>query len=943
MNTNKKYIKKMFIASVAVTASIAGVSPVASLQVLSPIVAYAETIDSTSISNIIDPSSQVKVTLGDYGDITKYDNCLWMGNSYKYFGYAHFKVPADGKPKIMKITAEANESNHAQFWIYGIDENYSTNNQTYKLLAEEYSPASGDQTYEDIQIPGNITQITIRVKRGSDTNMGSSYFGNISVEYDNKSYTYVSGDTTAEYQNGTLTLTGSGSIDLSNVPDSVKKSASKVIIKNGFTDIPERCFENFISMESVSVGNGISKLGNYAFSRCLALKNIETPSSVQEIGSNCFEYCSNLSSIKLNDGIKTLGTTIFTGCTSLKNITIPKTVETMRYNHSSGYGWSNDYTVFEGSSIESVVFAEGMTAIPDNACYLASNIKSVTIPSTASSIGIDAFNKCDLSTVDLKNVSTIGNGAFKYNSNLVSVKSNDKITSIGELTFSGCSKLNSMASMKNIKTLGSSAFMNCTLLDNIQLPDTMESIGNNAFSATGITDIKVPKVTGEMGTGIFSNCQSLKNISFSADADKIGGEMFEFCTDLETVSIPGTIKSIYGSAFLNCSKLSSVELNEGIESLGLYIFNQCSQLKEITFPASIKTCAFNSYIVYGSSAEETVLYGSGIETVIFAEGTETIPNNACYGGRNSSEGYNSKIKKIVLPDTVKYINPNAFTNNKALTDVELPESLITISSSAFYGCSTLKDITFPSSLKTIESSAFQECLSLEEVEIPKSVTTIGNNVFSGCKGLKKVTINNATAYGMLNNAGSKEGIDVTISDGVKEISQETFGYAYIKSITIPNSVTSIGSAAFRGYNVNSEPVVIYTDNEKVINDYDWDNQGFQSAGQIFKSYDGSPYLTGAARCTVSETAFKGCGTNGIDIIFEDKVKAIPAGICNGVYKINSITIPNSVQRIGTNAFKPTEKSDVKIYSNISDIVNTYNWSGLNMSISIKDYESRPNK
>ena len=97
--------------------------------------------------------------------------------------------------------------------------------------------------------------------------------------------------------------------------------------------------------------------------------------------------------------------------------------------------------------------------------------------------------------------------------------------------------------------------------------------------------------------------------------------------------------------------------------------------------------------------------------------------------------YCTSLTDITLPGSLTTIGSYAFNSCRSLTDITLPASLTAIGSSAFYGCTGLTSIELPASLTSIGSSAFSGCSGLTSVSIPEGVTTIGQSAFYGCTGL----------------------------------------------------------------------------------------------------------------------------------------------------------------------------------------------------------------
>lgn len=131
-----------------------------------------------------------------------------------------------------------------------------------------------------------------------------------------------------------------------------------------------------------------------------------------------------------------------------------------------------------------------------------------------------------------------------------------------------------------------------------------------------------------------------------------------------------------------------------------------------------------------SIGDSAFSYCNALTTVTFAENSQlkSIGLAAFYG----TEQLYPKFKEIKIPDSVDTIGSGAFFYCQNLERITLPSALQTLSSVTFYGCAALSEVTFPASLKTIESSVFDGCRNLSEVKLPASLTAIQSSVFHRC-------------------------------------------------------------------------------------------------------------------------------------------------------------------------------------------------------------------
>lgn len=247
---------------------------------------------------------------------------------------------------------------------------------------------------------------------------------------------------------------------------------------------------------------------------------------------------------------------------------------------------------------------------------------------------------------------------------------------------------------------------------------------------------------------------------------------FEDCSDLYSVTIPGSVTTIGNAAFRGCSGLASVTIPERVTSIGNCAFCYCYGLESVNISDLSAWCridfsdsdsnplcyANNLYLDGGLITDLTIPDGiTEIKAYAFYScnciASVMIPNSVTTIGDYAFLGC-SGLASVTIPNSVTTIGNYAFVGCRGLTSVTIPESVTTIDDYAFYGCSDLASVTIPNSVTTIGSYAFFDCTGLEAVVIGRNVTTIGHDAFySGESNITRVDIlaltppNCDTSYG----------------------------------------------------------------------------------------------------------------------------------------------------------------------------------------------------
>ncbi len=426
-----------------------------------------------------------------------------------------------------------------------------------------------------------------------------------------------------ESDTGVLTIRGTGKMtDYGRnhySPFNRNSNIKLVDIENGVTSIGNSAFSECTSLISVTIPDSVTSIGNGAFSICTSLTNLRIPNSVTSIDSSAFEYCTKLTSVEIPDSLSVIGACAFYNCASLSNVIIPNSVT--RIGDSA----------FQGcTSLANITIPNSVTSIGNSAFYYCTSLISVTIPDSVTSIGYSAFRGCtSLTSITISNsVTSIGYGAFSMCGSLISIKviNNENYISVDGILFN---------KDKTELIVYPAGITDCSY----EIPNSVTHIGSSAFAGcTNLTSVTISNSVTHIGSSAFEDCKSLTSITIPDSVTSIGNYTFENCTSLTNVMIFDGVISIGERTFYNCINLVSLTIPNSVTSIGTYAFEDCKNLKNII--VFNPNCKFGSYIVNRS----VKIYGFANSTANkYANSNGNIFIKIYCNDYNLKHNYESKI------------------------------------------------------------------------------------------------------------------------------------------------------------------------------------------------------------------------------------------------------------------------------------------------------------
>ena len=375
-------------------------------------------------------------------------------------------------------------------------------------------------------------------------------------------------------------------------------SLKSVTIPDRVTSIEGGAFSGCSSLTSVTIGESVTEIGYSAFAGCSGELIINSKIVNTNYDSSDYYYGnyparfgwlggSNFSSLTIGNNVTRIGDYAFAGCDSLKSITIPDSVTKI------------GYSAFAGCSGELIINSKIIESYYDNYSYPSedgwladSNFSSLTIGNNVTKIGTYAFNYCDsLTSVTIPNsVTSIGSYAFYGCSSLTGINIPDSVTEIGSYAFSGCTGeliinnniIETDYSSDNNPTNSSSGWLYKSEFTKLTIGDNITKIGNYAFEyCSFLTSITIPDSVASIGDYAFQNCTSLESVTIPDGVTEIGVETFYGCSSLTSITIPDSITSIGDEAFSGCDSLTSVTIPDGVTEIGVETFYGCDSLERV--------------------------------------------------------------------------------------------------------------------------------------------------------------------------------------------------------------------------------------------------------------------------------------------------------------------------------------------------------------------------
>ena len=689
-------------------------------------------------------------------------------------------------------------------------------------------------------------------------------------------------------------------------------------------------------IKSVTIDNGVTTIGDFAFVYCDRLTSIEIPASVTTIGNLVFGGCTSLTSINVdadNTAYKSIeGNLHSKDGKTLVQYAIGKTDTAFAIPDS--VTTIGDYAFYGCDSLTSVTFGEDsqLTTIGAAAFAACTSLTSIVIPSSVTtisslytSLGLNTFSSC-YALAEVYNYSSLNitKGSSSYGH--VAYYALDVYTTSEQSKLSTDENGFVIHTDGNVKTL----VRYIGAASEITIPNSITAIGVGAFyNCDSLTSVVIPDSVTAIGNDAFYNCYALAEVynysSLNITKGSTGyGYVAYYALDVYTTNEPSNLTNdngliIHSDGTLVCYVGTDTEIAipSSVTTIGAHAFTGCTNLTNVTFGEDSQLTTIGEYAFYGCSSLTSVIFGEDSQLTIIG----AYAFSGCYN-----------LTSMDIPDGVTTIGGYAFSGCSSLTSIVIPDSVTTIGDYAFCNCSSLKDVYYIGTIEdwcgiTFSSSSSNPMyygtnlhvngeLLTGGLVIANTITEIKAAAFYGCTGLTSVTFGENS---QLTTIGSSA----------------FYGCTGLTSITIPDSVTAIGSNAF--YNCSSLTSVTFGDNSQLTT---IGHKAFEGCSSLkYNTHDNSKYLGNETNpylvlieCISGEinesckiiggSAFAPISFMLMDIIIPDSVTTISTDAFYGCIRLTNVTFGDNSQltTIGDYAFEDcTSLTSIAIPDSVTSI------------------------
>ncbi len=320
-------------------------------------------------------------------------------------------------------------------------------------------------------------------------------------------------------------------------------------------------------IQSVVVEEGVTSIGNFAFSNAANLTSVTLPDTLTVIGESAFRSCGQLADVVWSKNLVEVKGFAFMNCYVLPSADLGSKIELI--GNSAFYGCS---------ALSEVNLGEALLGINTLAFGGCTSLTEISMPDTVEALGTDVFNGCTA---------------------LTTVKLSNGLKNLPAYTFNECTSLVNVTMPEYLTTIGERAFYYCQSLESIDLPFSLIAMDSDAFGhCVKLHDIEFPMALSYVGYFAFNGCTALGNMEFPPNLTYFTGGMFYDCTGLTEIIFPEGTTYVDDDTFAGCVNVKKIVFTGDLPTiLGAFI----DITADAWYPAGNETWTSDALLNYGGS------------------------------------------------------------------------------------------------------------------------------------------------------------------------------------------------------------------------------------------------------------------------------------------------------------------------------------------------------
>lgn len=549
------------------------------------------------------------------------------------------------------------------------------------------------------------------------------------------------------------------------------------------------------SLTELTLPDSLRTINGRAFARCTGLRSVYLPDGIQFIPSSAFESCSNV--------VLSVGYDSYAKQYAVRNH-IAYVERAAALVAQGSCGASASWELYADGAL--YIRGSGSMTNPKNAASVAwyayrGRIRTVSVDAGITNLPDYAFYGCaaltEIRFAEGSLLTTIGGSAMRGCTSLTELTLPDRLQTVYGNAWRDCAALTSVYLPESVSYMADSAFTGCNAVTlsvgydsyakqyavrkNLAYTErpcaviASGSCGANASwelysdgslyirgsgsmtnaayaAAVGWSGYRTVIKTVYVDAGItslsdfaFFGCSALTSVQFAEGGrlTTVGGSVFNGCTSLRELVLPGYVKTIYGNAFRGCSSLEKIYLPDSTSYIAGNTFAGCGQVVlNVAYNSYAKQYAINNNLRYTERGREITAggsCGSSASWALYSDGTLSIQGTGALSNPSSAgavawAAYRESIRSVDIAAGITTLPDFAFYRCSSLTEVRFADGsqVATIGGSAFSGCTNLRSLTLPGCVKTAYGNAFRDCTNLRALVLPDSLTYMSGNVLRGC-------------------------------------------------------------------------------------------------------------------------------------------------------------------------------------------------------------------